>query len=668
MKRPGREIGLFHFEKMTALNWLILIAGAAAALAFAYFTYFRREPGGRGRPLLMALRAGALILLILLLIDPQLGAASRRTRNNARVVLDNSLSMQPRTSDSTAWRQAVREARSSGAGGIIVAGETPRSVHVDSIARIKPDGNRSRVLPALQSAAEAGAQRVVLVTDGAIEDAADVARWLPRLGIELDVKRVEAAAIPNRAIAELEAPSWAEAGKPLTLRVSAAARAAAPDSKTAVVVRQNGNVVARADVSLPNDGRLTTTTLTFDASGPAAGGLVRYDVAFETNDSIPDDDVRSAYVFVSEKPAGVAVVSFGPDWEPRFLHPVLAQALGLPVRTFLRMPNGSYLRAGDGLEAGTRVDEATVRTAVAQAELLVLHGVTENAPPWWRDVAARARRLIIFPADVLGDPYEVSAPATADWYASAEVPSSPIAPFLQNLQLAELPALESAFTATTPDGAWAPLYIGRTRRGGRAPALVAYEQNGRRVAIALATGYWRWAFRGGPARDAYTRMWGALTGWIAQEQAQVAGAAIRPVTRTVERGSALRWIAPGLSYDSLQVRVGNGGSAQQSTVTQLRGDTAMTASLAPGHYAYQARAFAGGQMIAEAAGPLTVESYSAEFMRAPVDLSELRSAAAAIGDTERGSGRKLHASPWPYLLLALMLCAEWILRRRWGLR
>jgi hypothetical protein len=649
---------------MTLLNWVLLVVGAAIAIGFAYITYFRREPAGRGRSILMGLRATTLVLLILLLIDPQLGAAPRTSRNNTRVVLDASLSMQPRAADSAAWQQALRTARESAAGGIILAGDAPRSIHADSLNSVRANANTSRVLPALQAAAEAGAQRVVLVTDGAIEDAGDVARWLPRLGVDLEVKRMEAASTPNRAITELQAPAWAEARKPVTFRASVATRAAPPGAKIPVVIKQNGSVVARTEAVAPNDGRMTNVEMTFNASGPAAGGLVRYDVAFEEADSIPDDDVRSAYVFVSEKPAGIAIVSFGPDWEPKFLHPVLAQALGLPVRTFLRMPTGTYLRAGGGMDAGTRADESAVRAALAQAELVVLHGVSENAPTWWRETAARSRRVIIFPADALGDPYEVTAPATADWYASAEVPASPIAPFLQNMQLGELPALESAFTMTAPNGSWTPLYIGRTRRGGRVPALLAHEQGGRRVAIALATGYWRWAFRGGPARDVYTRMWGALAGWIAQEHAQVAGAAIRPVTRTVPRGQPMRWIAPGLAFDSLHVQVGEA----RSTVTQLRGDTALTASLAPGHYQYQARAFAGGEIAAEASGPLTVESYSAEFMRAPADLSDLRSNAATLVQSDRGSGRRLHTSPWPYLLLVLMLCAEWVFRRRWGLR
>src|SRR5207253_6888060 len=118
----------------------------------------------------------------------------------------------------------------------------------------------------------------------------------------------------------------------------------------------------------------------FNASGPPQGGLVRFDVSFETSDNIKDDDVRSVYVFISDKPAGVAIVSFDPDWEPRFLHPVLADALGLPVRTFLRVPAGSYFRGGNGLEAGGKVDEAVVRRAVAEADLVVLHGVGSAAP------------------------------------------------------------------------------------------------------------------------------------------------------------------------------------------------------------------------------------------------------------------------------------------------
>jgi hypothetical protein len=55
-------------------------------------------------------------------------------------------------------------------------------------------------------------------------------------------------------------------------------------------------------------------------------------------------------------------------------------------------------------------------------------------------------------------------------------------------------------------------------------------------------------------------------------------------------------------------------------------------------------------------------------MRGAADLSELRSAPAALIENNRSGGRPLHAAPWPYVLLVLLLCTEWVLRRRWGLR
>ena len=652
---------------MTLTSWLVLLVGGALAFGAAYLTYFRREPTGRGRGLLLALRTAALLLIVLLLIDPRLGDSARSRASNTRVVLDASLSMRPRVADSASWSRALAIAARADGAGVIRAGDTPQLISPDSVRTIQPTDASSRMLPAIQAAAEAGAQRVVMITDGAIEDAPEVARWLPRLGVELDVERVETPLSANRAIVELDAPAWAEAGQPLTLRVAVTARGTRPAQTAALVVRQGATVVARSNVALPAEGRLTSVTLSFNASGPPEGGVVRYDVAFEMPDSLPDDDVRSAYVFVSEEPAGVAIVSFLPDWEPRFLHPVLAQALGLPIRTFLRVPNGGYFRAAEGLQAGTRVDEAVVQRTVAQADVLVLHGVSESAPDWWRQAAQRARRLILLPSGSLGA-YHITGPVSGDWYVSPEIPASPIAPFLQNLAVGEVPPLEALFSAPEGTNTWAPLLVGRTRRGGRAPAVMAQETGGRRIAIALGTGYWRWAFRGGASRDLYTRLWGALAGWIAQEQAQVAGAGVRPVARVVPRGSGPRWLAPGLAVDSLQLRlIGAGGAQQSTTVRPQRGDTAVSAVLPPGHYQYDARAFVGGDVV-QGSGPLTVESYSAEFMREPADLSTLRSMPTALAKDNRTGGRPLHTSPWPYVAVVLLLCAEWVLRRRWGLR
>ena len=630
----------------------LLVLGILTAIAISAFTYLRHEPAGRGRSILIALRAASLTLIMLLLVDPRMRASGNRAAES-RVVVDASLSMQM----GGAWERAVNDA-SLAQGRVLLAGSEVRSVTLDSLRNITPGMGSSSVLPALQSAAEANAGRVVLITDGAIDDAAEVARWLPALGLSLDIRNVGGSVIANRALSDVEAPVWAEAGKPLSFRIRRASSGA--PATGAVVVRQDGNVVARTEAD----------TVSFIASGPNEGGVVRFDVAYETPDSIPDDDLRSVYVFISDKPAGVAIVSFDPDWEPRFLHPVLEAALGLPVRTFLRMPAGIYVRGGGGLEAGTRADENDVLRAVNEADLLVLHGLTSAAPEWAQNFARTARRLIVFPGDAgLEHPVQTSGAVEADWYVSSELPASPITSLLAGMDMGAVPPLNSLQSTTLAENAWTPLHGGRTPRGGQSPLVAAEERGGRRWAVALGRGYWRWAFRGGSAHDAYARLWGALAGWVVQDRAQVAGASIRPVERAVARATPLRWVAPGVAADSFVLMMaGADALATRATLIAERGDTAVSAALAPGHYTYDIRAFSGGDEVARSSGPLTIETYSPEFIRHVVDLDELRRAPTALAGVGRARGRPLHTYAWLYIVLTALLCAEWILRRRWGLR
>lgn len=650
---------------VTSAKLALFVLGVLGAAVFAAFTYFVREPKGRGRIVLSALRTLALSLIVLLLLDPYFNITGPRG-GAPRVVLDGSLSMLLGPPGGTAWEKAVTEAgRVAREGSVLLAGDGVRAARADSLDRILPYAGESRVLPALQSAAEGGAERVVLITDGGLQDVTEVVRWLPALGLSLDVRNVGVATGSNRAVSEVQAPAWAEAGKPLQLRIGVAATAA---GSAGVLVRQAGSQLARGEVALLADG-VAATTLEFIANGPPQGGLVRYDVALENADSIPDDDIRSVYVFISEKPTGVAVVSFDPDWEPRFLHPVLENALGLPVRTFLRLPAGQYFRGGGGLEAGGRADEATVQRAVAEADLLVLHGLTSNAPEWAHEAARRARRLIVFPGDGMRTPVETSTSTEGDWYVSPELPASPITSLLEGIDLGGLPPLTSLQTATVGDDAWAPLLGGRARRGGRTPLVIAEELAGRRWVIAVGRGYWRWAFRGGTSQDAYTRLWGALAGWVVQDQARVAGAPIRPLERSVPRATPVRWVAPGVTADSfvLELRNAEGGTTRLA-MSPERGDTASSGVVPPGHYTYDIHAVEGGSEIARARGPLTVESYSPEFMRRAVDLDALRKAPTALAGTSQRAGKPLHTFGWLYVIVAALLCAEWILRRRWGLR
>jgi hypothetical protein len=670
-------------------GWLLLLGGAIAAAALVAYQYGRRETPGRGRGVLATLRWGALMVLLLLVLNPELPALGAGAGRATQLLVDGSLSMalpaapgDARTRWEVAAEEAVRHARGR---RVLVFGDAPRPVLADSLPALAPTAAASRLLPALQAAAEAGARRALVLTDGAIADAAEVERWLPRLGLEVEFRHVAAGEVANVAVAEVEAPAWGEAGRPLEVRIGIAARGAAGDSATVAILR-DGQEVARGRVALPQAGRIAPATLTFSpAEGPRPAEPVRFDVVVEPAGALTADARRSFYVQVGERPAGIVLLAFGADWEPRFLLPVLEQALGLPARGYVRAGE-RYARIGAPGDAGRPADEAEARQAAGRADLLVVQGLAA-APAWARELAARAPRLLLLPGAATAQatqaaatslPLELPPPAAGEWYVTDAVPPSPVAQLLAGIAPAALPPLTGVRPVLPQAGAWTALTAQRARRGEAVPVLVGGTTAGRRWAVALGEGYWQWALRGGESREAYRRLWGGVGGWLGGvARGPAAAAPVRVVARVNAPGRPLAWIAPGLAADSLAVRLEDaaGDVVADTVLAPARGDTVTLAPPAPGHYTFQARAFAGDTVAGAGSGALTVESYSPEYLRPPAELAGLAAAAAAAqaasgGMTLAGAGRgePLRLRIWPYLLVALLLCTEWALRRRWGLR
>jgi hypothetical protein len=656
-------------ELMSAASWLLWLLLSAAAATLSVWHYRRRETPGRGRLLLALLRGGALALLFLLLFDPELPGAAGSSRG-AQVLLDASLSMSlPGADAGTRWDRARTVARSrAGERPVLLFGDAVRPVAAAALPDSAPGDPRSRLLPALQAAAEGGARSVVVITDGGLEDADAVTRWASRLGLEIETVAVGPGDVANRAIVEVSAPQWIDAAQPVPIEI--AVSGAGVDS-VPVAVRRDGRVLGRVVLAPAAAGRLTTGQVELRVEPPPGGGWVRLEVALETTDAVSDDDVRTVYVQVGEEPAGIVLVSFQPDWEPRFLAPVLGSALGLPLRGWLRSATGRYLRLGSGLEAGAPGTEADVRRALGRAQLVVLHGLGAAAPEWAHEVARSSRHVLIFPADdAPALPLTVGSALAGDFFPSATLPASPLAPLLTDLEVTGATPLTSLRPAELPSGAWAPLLATRGRQGAALPLVAAGQSGTRRWAVALGSGYWVWAFRGGAERQLYTRLWSAIGGWLAQERDIAALPPVRPATLAAPRGSPLPWVAPGVAADSIRVAITDEGGAVAADTTLISSglDTLYSSAPAPGHYSYRAAAFAADNVIA-ADGVFTIERYSPELARSPVDLSGLQTRAATVrGGEQIRRGRPLHASALPYVLLVALLAAEWILRRRWGLR
>ncbi|MBX7118066.1 MAG: hypothetical protein K1X31_03605 [Gemmatimonadaceae bacterium] len=195
-------------------------------------------------------------------------------------------------------------------------------------------------------------------------------------------------------------------------------------------------------------------------------------------------------------------------------------------------------------------------------------------------------------------------PAAGDDYYPAGAGDSPIAAALAGVPWDSLPPVDVAAVAAKGY----PAVIARRARRFDERALFTLEDGPRRAVVAPVSGLWRWRLRGGRTADAFDAVWGSVFDWVGDER------------RLAQR-------------------------------------TAAAAATGPGAGA------AGG-------GPAPVAS-SAERAAARAEWVPRR---ATVRDGAVGDGVPLDRAPramtawWLAAIAILALCAEWLLRRRIGLR
>ncbi|MGI9041924.1 MAG: hypothetical protein ACR2HK_12670, partial [Gemmatimonadales bacterium] len=240
-----------------------------------------------------------------------------------------------------------------------------------------------------------------------------------------------------------------------------------------------------------------------------------------------------------------------------------------------------------------------------------------------------------------------------DWYLSPSEVSPAAAAFLGQQVDSFPPALQ--LTPMQPrTGDWVALSAQLGRRGAARPAVFGRDQGRvRRVTVAV-DGLWRWAFRGGPSEQSY-RAWAAATAsWLLGGADSARGVA-RPVRAVVPNGRPLvfEWIGRGAPSATPVVWTDSTGA--RTDTLRFDGIGRATVWLKSGIYRY--RLGGGG------GGTVAVEEYSDELLPAAVTL------AAKEPRATRPSGRTA-ARDWLWLfgLCVAALSAEWLARRRLGLR
>ena len=594
------------------LSWLIAL-GLGAGIA-AWLNPKRWLLGG--------LRAIAIALGVALLLDAPSGP---RHPLPPLVALDASESW-TRDGDTALWRDARRRANALTPDSVLLFGDSVRRAPRTPV----PNDVSTRARALAERALGAG-RPLDLITDGELDDPAA----LPGFPAGSRIIVLPHGAARDVGVVSLDAPRAAVSGDTVDLRVSLRADSLAVPAGTLRIL-----LGGRVLTSVPIDAMPARAERSITVRAPIAGPVgpsVLDAVAVMPGDREPRNDTLGVAVDVA-RAAGAVLASTSPDFDARFVLPVLRGAVALPTRAYYRVAPGQWRQDG----SLAPVDERTVKGAMHDAPLAILHGDTSyfGAP---RSAMTGSLALIVPSGDTSGE-----------WYA-VDAPPSPLAGALAGIVWDSLPPM--SVSPRAPTGEWDALTVARARQYDRRSMVAGGSAGGRRVVVVSASGLWRWQFRGGASADAFVALWGSIFDWLSAERPDPRAA--MPAEGVVRAGDPVRWRrGTGASRDSLvRVVLRRRGTTRDDSLTLRFGvgaTVAQTDPMAPG--VYDVRVTGGAAVL--------VVNPSRELLpRASAVKAGSVGGATAFGDQPR-----LRDRWWSYVLLIVALCAEWLLRRKRGLR
>lgn len=597
---------------------LIIAIGLVIGVSGAAYLYFEGL-GTKGRGL-AALRAAAGTLLVILIAD--LTCARPDRANETVVLVDGSLSMSAAGGQRAA---ALDSARTWGMVRFFGADPTgPDSA---------PAFGRSNLGPALR-AATAMDRPVVVVTDGNIDDIEELS---PDLLAQVSVRTFSRAPVPDAAVTRLDAPSRITLGDTLRIGVDLFRAGGIGENATVELLSPTGTVLATKGVKLGPAGGQATLSVNSRALGSGDHLVsVRVRVA---GDAEPRDDARQLLVKVSPLP-GAVLLAAPPDWDARQLYATLRDVAALPVKGYARFGAAGWRSMDDQ----RHVTPEEVTRAARGADLLIIKGEAGSVAR-----GARPRGLWRWPSGEGGE-----TQLDGDWYAVPSSSSSPLGGAWAGVAVESLAPLSRVTPIEPGPAEWTGLNAQLGRRGIERPIIVGRDSAGIRTVLTAADGLWRWAFRPGNGEEGYRQLIAATTNWLLGAADTAAGLA-RPVRALVPFGHPVQFQWAGSGAPGPIVLQLNGDSLRRVDTLLFDGSGMAEVRLPPGRFSYVVQG--GGR------GEVAVERWSEEFVpRAPRLMPHEAPRAAGL------SRSAFRDKGWPYLLVLLLLCAEWWLRRRMGLR
>ena len=602
------------------IRWPVrILLVVLAAVALSAGTYLGLERLGRRSWLAIAARAVAWAALGLLLLNvscPRPPVARRPI-----VLVDGSLSMSGSGRD---WAAIRKVADSLG------------ELHYFGDARpgndTRPNRGRSLLAPAL-SAAAASDRPVIVLTDGEIDDAAEIP---PDLLARAQVKVLPRAPGRDVALVSVEGPARITSGDSLRYDVTVRFfEGAAFDSALIELHSDDAKRTLLAHRVLRASGGEARGVLRATSAGLPAGEHVLTVKVVNAGDTEPRDDARLVHLSVAETP-GVVFVASPADWDTRFLFRTMRDVAALPVRGYVRI--GESWRTMADLKP---VSEDAMRQAIRGADLVVLKGEAVG-----RAGDVRGRGVWLWPSGT------GAAGQEGDWYLTA-TPASPVSTALTGLPVDSFPPAVMLTAQQPTSTGWVGLMAQAGRRGAPRPAFFGTETGGIRRVTTAVDGLWRWNFRGGSSEQGYRALVGATVTWLlgAPDTARGPAHPIRPVVMN-GRPLVFEWTGAGAVQP---VPITWAGASNGADTLRFDGAGHAELWLAPGTWRYR---LDGGTQ-----GLVAVEEYSDEFV--PRAATIAAKAGTSVAATTRTAARDW---VWLFGMVVLGLCAEWLVRRKLGLR
>ena len=656
------------------LSALVLTGLVICAGLFSFWVYSRMEIAISSWKSLAILRFLTLSMVLLLIWDPNIPVARTEIgQDTVWVLLDGSQSMRPTDQSRPGLLAEVMERLTEMEEmplRIMLFGERPRFVSADSVESIDFRDELSTLGPALVSAAEAGASDVLVLSDFRINDVETLDSYSQTYGLDVKFERLDMER-RNVGVEDFMVFRNDPLEETVTAQASIFSEGLQEDESITIEIFEEENLVVSEEVNPISIGN----TLMFEVELPInheASGLLEYRISLGIlEDDFSLDNQKSTFIDMSFSDKEIVFLSMKPDWEPRFLLPVLSEVSGLSFEGFLSLGDDQFLSMNDIEGDESIVTESRVKRAVAASRILIVHGLAGDSPDWVVDALDNSSSTIAFIEDgTAASKMGVSTQQSiveGEWYLESSLKPSPLASTLSGIDLTSLAPLNAVLPMLDPNSYLRPIEFRRNGLGQIQAPLILNESDDSKQALVLASGFWRWSSRGGNSREVYRRLWSGVLGWLMASEVASNRRLVEPEVRVWSENDQSRWSAWGLANNSIHLMIYKDEKLVQDTTVIVNPESQFFINgLGLGSYSYRADDINSGDLLGS--GRFKVENHSLEWFRVPRDLVDIYSdlpSSTAIGS---GFSRPLHTYIIPYLLIIIFLSIEWIGRRQRGLR